>query len=162
MPPFLCKIQIISKINEVLLIRLGACKGIDLVCCHVHARRKFYEAKENDCKREDHALEVYRSLYDIEKHCRDLAPDQRKEYRNEHSRTILEEFRKWLEEQTIVVLPKSPMGNAIRYAIRQWHKTIRVFEDGRLEMDNNLIENKIRSLALGRNNYLFAGRHDAA
>ncbi len=54
------------------------------------------------------------------------------------------------------------MGNAVRYTIRQWHKLIRVLEDGRLEMDNNLIENKIRPLALGRKNYLFAGSHDAA
>ncbi len=97
-----------------------------------------------------------------EKHCRDMSSDQRKEYRNEHSRPILEEFKKWLDEQAIVVLPKSPMGNAVRYAIRQWHKLIKVLDDGRLEMDNNLIENKIRPLVLGRKNYLFAGSHDAA
>jgi len=142
--------------------KIGARKGIELVGCHVHARRKFYEAKEYDRKRAEHALEVYRLLYDIEKHCRGMSSDQRKEYRKEHSRPILEEFRKWLDKQAVVVLPKSPMGNALRYAIRQWHKLIRVLDDGRLEMDNNLIENKIRPLALGRKNYLFAGSHDAA
>jgi len=142
--------------------KIGAQKGIELVGCHVHARRKFYEAKEYDLKRAEHALEVYRLLYDIERHCSEMTNEQRKEYRNEHSRPILEEFRKWLDNQALVVLPKSPMGNAVRYAIRQWHKLIRVLDDGRLEMDNNLIENKIRPLALGRKNYLFAGSHDAA
>lgn len=142
--------------------KIGARKGIDLVGCHVHVRRKFYEAKEYDQKRAEHALEVYRQLYDIEEHCRKMSSEQRKEYRNEYSRPILEEFRKWMDDEAVRVLPKSPMGNAIRYAIRQWHKVIRVLEDGRLEMDNNLIENKIRPLALGRKNYLFAGSHDAA
>lgn len=91
-----------------------------------------------------------------------MSSEQRKEYRNMYSRPILEEFKKWLDKQTISVIPKSPMGNAVRYAIRQWHKLVRVLDDGRLEMDNNLIENKIRPLALGRKNYLFAGSHDAA
>ena len=142
--------------------KIGAQKGIDLMGCHVHVRRKFYEAKEYDQKRAKHALEVYRQLYDIETQCRNMSSEQRHEYRNEHSRPILEGFKKWLDEEAVRVLPKSTMGNAIRYAIRQWHKTIRVLEDGRLEMDNNLVENKIRPLALGRKNYLFAGSHDAA
>ena len=141
---------------------IGAKKGIDLVGCHVHARRKFYEAKEYDRKRAEHALEVYRLLYDIERKCREMSSEQRREYRNEHSRPILEEFKKWLDKQAEVVLPKSPMGNAVGYSSRQWHKLIRVLDDGRLKMDNNLIENKIRPLALGRKNYLFAGSHDAA
>ena len=142
--------------------KIGVRKGIDLVGCHVHVRRKFYEAKEYDLKRAEHALEMYKQLYDIEKQCRNMACEQRKEYRNENSRPILEKFKKWLDDQAVVVLPKSAIGNAIRYAIRQWPKTIRVLDDGRLEMDNNLIENKIRPLALGRKNYLFAGSHDAA
>lgn len=142
--------------------KIGAKKGIELVGCHVHARRKFFEAKEYDRKRAEHALKVYRLLYDIEKCCCDMSSNQRKEYRDEHSRPILEAFKKWLDEQAIVVLPKSPMGKAVGYAIRQWHKLIRVLDDGRLEMDNNLVENKIRPLALGRKNYLFAGSHDAA
>lgn len=142
--------------------RIGARKGIDLVGCHVHARRKFYEAKEYDRKRAEYALEIYRALYDIEKRCCDMSSEHRKAYRNTHSRPVLEEFRQWLDEQAVVVLPKSPIGNAVRYSIRQWHKLIRVLDDGRLEMDNNLIENKIRPLALGRKNYLFAGSHSAA
>lgn len=101
-------------------------------------------------------------MYAIEKRCKDMSSEQRKAYRNTHSRPLLEQFKEWLDEQAIVVLPKSPMGNAVRYAIRQWHKLIRILDDGRLEIDNNLIENKIRPLALGRKNYLFAGSHDAA
>lgn len=142
--------------------KIGARPGVNLVGCHVHVRRKFYEAKEYDPERAEHALEVYRQLYEIEAHCRGMSAQERHEYRNAHSRLLLEKFREWLDEQALVVLPKSPIGNAIRYAVYQWHKTIRILEEGRLEMDNNLIENKIRPLALGRKNYLFAGSHEAA
>src|SRR5690625_5311928 len=91
-----------------------------------------------------------------------MTTEERQAYRNIHSRTVLEEFKKWLDKEAIAVLPQSPMGKAIRYAIRQWNKTIRILDNGNLEMDNNLIENKIRPLALGRKNYLFAGSHAAA
>jgi len=68
----------------------------------------------------------------------------------------------WLDQNRDQVLPKSKIGKAIRYAINQWPKIIRILENGKYEIDNNLIENKIRPLALGRKNYLFAGSHNAA
>ena len=58
--------------------------------------------------------------------------------------------------------PKSEYRQALTYLNKQWHKLINIVSDGRVEPDNNLIENKIRPLALGRKNYLFAGSHDAA
>ena len=66
------------------------------------------------------------------------------------------------EEQSVYVLPQSPIGKAMAYFQIQWPKIMELFNDGRYELDNNLIENKIRPLALGRKNYLFAGSHEGA
>lgn len=60
------------------------------------------------------------------------------------------------------MLPKSAIGKAIAYALKLWSRLTRYTEDGRLNIDNNLTENSIRTVALGRKNYLFAGSHDAA
>ena len=72
------------------------------------------------------------------------------------------ELKQWVDENRHKVLPKSPIGKAMNYSIMQWPKIMRILEDGRFELDNNLIENKIRPLALGRKNYLFAGSHNGA
>ncbi len=69
-------------------------------------------------------------------------------------------FKQWLLDNE--GLPKSPWGKAVRYTLTRWDKLTRYVEDGRIEIDNNLIENAIRPIALGRRNYLFAGSHDAA
>lgn len=142
--------------------KLGRKEGVELVGCHVHARRKFFEARDYDRERADYALNVYQQLYALEKECKGMSDEERRQYRDHHSRPLLESFKGWLDEQALLILPKSPIATAVRYSIRQWPKLIRILEDGRLEMDNNLIENKIRPLALGRKNYLFAGNHKAA
>ena len=72
------------------------------------------------------------------------------------------ELKEWIEEESIKVAPKSAIGKAMTYTQNQWPKLIKCLDDGRFELDNNLIENKIRPLALGRKNYLFAGSHKAA
>jgi hypothetical protein len=71
-------------------------------------------------------------------------------------------MKAWLDEQSKSILPKSAIGQAIGYALTQWPRLERYTENGVLEIDNNLIENQIRPLALGRKNYLFAGSHDGA
>ncbi len=84
---------------------IGSRKGIELVGCHVHARRKFYEAKEYDRKGAAHALEVYRSLYDIEKYCRGMSHEDRKEYRDEHSRPYLKNLGSgWMNKPSLCCL----------------------------------------------------------
>jgi len=75
---------------------------------------------------------------------------------------LVTQLKDWIDEESIKILPKSPIGKAMTYCINQWPKLMRCFEDGNLHLDNNVIENKIRPLALGRKNYLFAGSHDAA
>ncbi len=68
----------------------------------------------------------------------------------------------WLSENQSQVVPKSAIGNAINYSWSLWKRLMRYTEDGRFEIDNNLVENSIRPVALGRKNYLFAGSHNGA
>jgi len=135
---------------------------IQLAGCWVHARRGFDKAKNSDNERATYALNLFSKIYMHEKECKNYNAEKRKEYRNQHTLPLVNELKNWIDEESIKVLPKSPLGKAMTYCVNQWAKLIRVFDDGRLEMDNNLIENKIRPLALGRKNYLFAGSHPAA
>ncbi len=75
---------------------------------------------------------------------------------------ILKEFEEWLLDQAPVILPKSAIGIAINYTLSLWPRLKKYTEDGRFQIDNNLIENSIRPVALGRKNYLFAGSHEGA
>jgi transposase len=137
---------------------------IRLVDCWVHARRKFHEALDNDSKRSKHVLSIFSEMYKHEDVCREkkYSAEKRKLYRNKHLKPLLDKLKEWIEEECIKVTPKSPIGKAMSYTQNQWPKLKRVLEDGRLELDNNPVENKIRPLALGRKNYLFAGSHPAA
>src|SRR5690606_11004817 len=79
-----------------------------------------------------------------------------------HALPVLDAFSNWLKENYVQVLPKSSIGMAIAYTMKRWEELTNYLMDGMLEIDNNAIENKIRPIALGRKNYLFAGSHDAA
>jgi hypothetical protein len=80
--------------------------------------------------------------------------------RREEARPVLERIKAYLESNR--ALPKSPFGKAATYALLRWDERTRYADQGRLEIDNNLIENQVRPVALGRKNSLFAGSHDAA
>ena len=134
---------------------------IKLAGCWVHARRKYYEAKEADANRANHALDIFTRVYRYEAICRDYKTQQRKEYREEHILPLINNLYQWIDVESAKVLPKSSIGKAMSYTLKQKQKLMNCFEDGIIELDNNLIENKIRPLALGRKNYLFAGSHAA-
>jgi transposase len=138
--------------------------NIILLACMAHARRYFDKAKDNDAVRAEHALKVIQKLYAIERQARDqgLTYDQIKTLRHEKALPILNQLEAWLKENIYQVLPKSAIGKAISYTLNLWPRLIRYLDDGRFQIDNNLIENTIRPVALGRKNYLFAGSHDAA
>ena len=109
-------------------------------------------------------MEKIGQLYAIEAEARRLAlsHEDRKALRQERSIEILAEMKVWLDRKFVKVLPKSGLGKAIGYMLSRW-KSLTVFcEDGRLEIDNNLIENAIHPVAVGRKNYLFAGSHKGA
>lgn len=134
------------------------------LACMAHARRKFEHALDNDHALADHAMKLIGRLYDIERHAVETQLDfeQIKNLRLEKSLPILEEFKSWMDEKIIAVKPKSSIGLAIAYTLKLWPRLTRYVEDGRLKIDNNLIENSIRPIALGRKNYLFAGSHESA
>jgi transposase/uncharacterized coiled-coil protein SlyX len=127
------------------------------VCCHAHARRKFYEARTTDAARSAAALGWYRELYALEADIKDLKDEERHHVRQERSLPLLASFHTWLEEQRAVVLPKSPLGQAVQYALNQWAALVRYTEDGRLSIDNNVSEREMKRIAIGRKNWLFAG-----
>ena len=135
-----------------------------LLSCMAHARRKFDQALDSDRQRAEQALKLFQSLYEIEREAREgnLSYEQRKILRQTKSVEKLQELEAWLKETIIQVLPKSVMGQAIAYTLNLWPRLIRYTEDGRYEIDNNLVENSIRPVALGRKNYLFAGSHEGA
>lgn len=138
--------------------------GITLFGCMAHARRKFEKAKDNDMTRAEYVLERMQQLYLIEREAREkgLSPEQRKDLREEQALPVLRELEKWMKEQLPDVLPKSSIGQAIAYTLGLWARLTRYTKHGQVEIDNNLVENSIRPVALGRKNYMFAGSHEAA
>jgi transposase len=139
-------------------------KNITLLACMAHARRKFEHAKDNDPQRAKQALLMFQQLYDIERIAREdqLSYDEIKQLRQKESLPVLNQMENWLKENINQVLPKSAIGGAIAYTLKLWPRLIRYVEKGQFQIDNNLIENSIRPVALGRKNYLFAGSHNAA
>ena len=130
--------------------------------CLSHVRRKFFDALKSDPTRAEYAMGIFKTIYAFEEQAKDFDPEQRKAYRLEHTATLYQKLKDWADEQSLVVTPKSPLGKALTYLHNQWPNLKTIFLDGRLLVDNNLIENIIRPLALGRKNYLFAGSHEAA
>jgi len=143
---------------------LGPPGKITHLACMAHARRKFEHALDNDPARAGEALKMFQSLYKIEKQAKEagLSYDGVKQLRQEKSVPVLEGMERWLIEESFKVLPKSAIGAAIAYTLNLWGRLKRYVEDGRFQIDNNLVENAIRPVALGRKNYLFAGSHEAA
>jgi transposase len=139
-------------------------EGITLYGCLAHARRKYENSKNNDPQRAEYVLDRMRKLYMVERQAREsnMSYDQRKELRIEKSFPVLQELEKWMKEQLPEVLPKSSIGQAISYTLKLWPRLTRYIANGQVEIDNNLIENSIRGVALGRKNYMFAGSHEAA
>jgi transposase len=138
--------------------------GITFLACMAHARRKFEHARDNDPERAQKALLMFQELYKTESRARELLPDYEaiKQLRQQESLPILEKLEGFLREEVHRVLPQSAIGKAISYTLNLWPRLKRYTEDGRFCIDNNLIENSIRPVALGRKNYLFAGSHDGA
>jgi transposase len=135
--------------------------NFELVGCWAHARRKFFESKNFDQERSEFVLGKIKTIYLHDRQSKELTIEDRKKYRTEQVAPLMNELHDWAEKEQYKMLPKSPIGKAIGYFLNQWKKLNRVLEAGELELDNNQIENKIRPLALGRKNYLFAGNHNA-
>jgi transposase len=143
--------------------KIGKQAGINLVGCVAHARRYFHQALDNDRRLAEHALDIFKSIYETERKWKESTQTGiEEEKRKELIGTHLKNLKQWCDDQTYKVLPKSAIGKAMGYYLKQYPKLKMVVEHGYLQIDNNLIENKIRPLALGRKNYLFAGNHQSA
>lgn len=139
-------------------------EDITVLHCMAHARRMFYEAQANDADRSAYALQQFASLYAIERTVKQqqLTPEQALQLRQQQAIPILQSFGQWMKEQYVQTLPKSTIGKALGYSIERWNELSIYATDGKLNIDNNPVENSIRPVAIGRKNYLFAGSHEAA
>jgi transposase len=127
------------------------------VACNAHARRKFYDARTSDGVGAHQALAWYAQLFELERRAKELSDEQRRQLRQELALPILKCFKAWLDEQRGQLLPKSPMAEAIGYALNQWDALIRYTEAGYLCIDNNWAEREMKRIAIGRKNWLFFG-----
>ncbi len=128
------------------------------VACWAHARRKFHEIHAiHASPTTTEALTRIGALYAIEEEIRGKPADLRLTIRQTKARPLLDELRKWMERSLRSLSPKSETAGAIRYALSRWRALTRYADDGRLEIDNNAAERALRTVALGRKNYLFAG-----
>ncbi len=126
--------------------------------CWAHARRKFFEAQTTDAARSCWMLGMIRGLYEVEDEVAKIEDEAAKaRYRRQHARPQLRQIKKWLKEHKEKVLPKSPIGEAINYALNNWRALNRYVLFGFLSIDNNVAERALRGIAIGRKNYLFLG-----
>jgi hypothetical protein len=131
------------------------------VACWAHARRGFVEALTTDV-RAALMVALIQQLYQVERAGIDLTFEARRALRQEQSAPLLAKIAIERDALTRTVLPKSPLGDAVRYLSNQWAALQRFIEDGRLAIDNNRAENQLRVVAIGRKNWLFAGSFEGA
>jgi transposase len=131
------------------------------VACNAHARRRFVDAQASAPEEAAEALAYFRKLYQVERELAGrFATDDdagRQRYRSARTAAVRDEFHSWLLRKREQVLPKSPLGDAIGYALSNWAALMRYTEQGYLAIDNNLAERTLRQVALGRNNWQFCG-----
>ena len=139
-------------------------EDIRVLHCMAHARRMFFEAQGNDLPRAAYAMEQIQKLYSIEGKGKEenLNTEQILKLRQTQSVPVLQALGQWMKDQYVQTLPKSPIGKALGYSIERWNELMMYTTDGKLNIDNNPVENSIRPVAIGRKNYLFAGSHEAA
>jgi len=132
--------------------------GITEAACWAHVRRKFFDEYESTkAPLAKEALDRIGALYAVEAEARGRGPDERRRWRQEKSKPLLDELHAWLSSTKSKLSQKTDLAKAVRYTLSRWKALTRFLDDGRLEIDNNAAERAIRPLALGRKNYLFAG-----
>jgi hypothetical protein len=126
-------------------------------------RRRFYElAAAGPAPIASEALRRIAALYHVEDDIRGQPADARRAVRQERSRPILAELEPWLREKLGLISQKTKLAEAIRYTLSRWEGLTRFIDDGRIELDSNVVERSIRPIALNRKNALFAGSDGGA
>jgi transposase len=131
------------------------------VACWAHARRKFFDARSSSPAEASLILEMIRRLYGVEDRARPLDDDARRALRQAEAAPILGRLREELDRLSMRLLPKSALAQAVTYALNQWRALCRYTDDGRLTIDNNISERRLRDQAIGRKNWLFLGNDEA-
>ena len=147
-------------------------EGATHLGCMAHSRRRFLDALKARKKGggpPEQALRFFEQLYRVERQARggvpgngDTQADCLRRFRQQHSVPILNALKQWLDEIAPKVLPDSKLGDAVSYALNQWSYLTRYTEDGRMPIDNNLLERDIRIFATGRKSWLFSDTVDGA
>lgn len=142
---------------------LAEAGDVRLAFCWAHVRRRFYELAAADAAPiATEALARIAALYAIEADIRGRSPDERRRVRGERSRPIVEALEPWLRDKLTTISQKTKLAEAIRYALWRWKGLTLFVDDGRIEIDNNVVERSIRPIALNRKNALFAGSDGGA
>lgn len=132
-------------------------RGVTEVACWAHARRYFTDALPSDAASALEAVARIRGLYAIERQAKDLTVAERLALRQKEAKPQLTALQTWLEAQRRLTVRKSPLGQAIQYALSNWTALERYTDDGDLSIDNNAAERALRGIGIGRKNWLFYG-----
>jgi transposase len=136
---------------------------VQLAFCWSHVRRRFYElAAAGPAPIATEALERIAELYAVEKDIRGRNADERRAVRQDRSRLIIDGLEPWLQAKLALISQKTKLAEAIRYALSRWNGLTYFLDDGRIEIDSNIVERSIRPIALNRKNALFAGSDGGA
>lgn len=134
--------------------------GTTLVGCWAHARRKCIEVQKAQVKgktgKSDWAINHIQKLYRIEKEIKEKTVEEKQTIRQAQNKPLLEEFKTWLDKSALYVPPKSAIGKAVGYSLRQWPKLNQYIENGQLSIDNNRAERAIKPFVIGRKNWMFS------
>ena len=132
--------------------------GVTEAGCMAHARRKFHELWANHGSPVgEQALKFFGKLYEVEREVQELPAHERRLIRKDRSQIVADALHQWLTQQRQKVPDGSATSKAIDYSLKRWQALVRFIDDGDLPIDNNWVENQIRPIAIGRNNWLFAG-----
>lgn len=148
--------------------KMGQQKGIIHLGCMAHARRKFIEAQKvapsakGKVSKADMAVSLIKGLYQIESSIKEQSSEQRMLVRQKKSVPQLAKLRRWLDKSLPHTPPKSKTGGALAYMNKNWEKLTAYTQDGRLNIDNNPVENAIRPFAIGRKNWMFSNSQNGA
>jgi len=144
--------------------QFGTLEGIELSACMAHARRKFEQSIDNYPDIANYVMGEIQKLYALERDAveKNFKDDEILKMRQEKASPIMDKLENYISEKRNHVTPKSSIGMAISYTLNLWKRLKVYLTDAKILIDNNLIENTIRPVALGRKNYLFAGSHEAA
>ncbi len=137
-------------------------QGVTAALCMAHARRKLFEAHQfNASPIAGQAVALIARLYEVEREARELQPEARRLWRQQHAKPVAEALHAWLSEQRQKLAKADVTAKAIDYALSNWRGLTRYLDDGNVPIDNNAAENAVRPLAVGRKNWLFVGSQQA-